>query len=248
MNHMNAISIEPPLQSSAEEKVIDILSTMKTHYPWFSLPQFLKTLFTSQAGAIKNYTSVFLAGDVPLQLMDIWWVESQAKTKFRNWVVEKSGTVCAQECSWLTDQASDGPHFTDAKFLRVTPKEMTVALVELFRLHDLMERYRRVTPQLQLFLHMVIGKDGSGSDSPGRTGRNIDVVSTVFMTICTVPICLCHAQGCTMLISMILNQRSRLLTYHTSINALVLWDNQVPKCVVQLLNRVRWCTSHRSTG
>ena len=220
---------------------------MKTRYPWFSLPQFLKTLFTSQAGAIKNYTTIFLAGDVPLQLMDIWWDESQAKTKFHDWVVKKAGTVCAQECSWLTDQASNGPHFADAKFLRVTPNEMMVTLVKSFFLHDLMERYRQVTPQLQSFLHMVIGKDGSGSDPPSRTGRNIDIVSIVFMAIiCTI--CLCLTQGCTTLISMILNQRSRLITYHASINALVLWDNQVPKRGIQLLNRVGWCTSHRSTG
>jgi len=47
---------------------------------------------------------------------------------------------------------------------------------------------------------------------------------------------------------MILNQRSCLLNYHGVMNALVLWDNQVPKRVIQLLNRVGWCTLHRSLG
>jgi hypothetical protein len=43
---------------------------------------------------------------------------------------------------------------------------------------------------------------------------------------------------------MILNLRSRLLNYHQAINSLLLWDNNVPKRIIQMLNRLGITSSH----
>jgi hypothetical protein len=51
-----------------------------------------------------------------------------------------------------------------------------------------------------------------------------------------------------MVTSMLLNLRSRLTNYHQAMNALVLWDNRVPKRIIQLCNRLGFCSSHTFQG
>ena len=179
MNMENTPPINGPQRSSAEAKVIDILSVMKTRYPRFSLRLFLETLFTSQNHIITNYSGIFLAGDGVLPLMDILWTKRASEDTMRDWVIDKAASICARECSWLTDHASDGPHYSDAKLLRVTPEDVTVSLVESFRLSDLTEQYDRLTPYLQAFLRVVVGKNSIGElegHPAARGGRNADDV------------------------------------------------------------------------
>jgi hypothetical protein len=51
-----------------------------------------------------------------------------------------------------------------------------------------------------------------------------------------------------MITSSILNLRSRMSNYHGAINALILWDNRVPKRVIQMLNHLGFCASHTFQG
>ncbi len=76
----------------------------------------------------------------------------------------------------LTDRASQGPHYDEAKALRVSSKKVTVALVRGFNMSRLLSRYEQLTPRFQEFLKSVIGKDGTS----GTEGlRNPDDVRTM---------------------------------------------------------------------
>lgn len=70
---------------------------------------------------------------------------------------------------------NEGPHYEDAQFLRVSPKDLTVSMVESFRMRDLTDRYERTTPRLQAFLRTVIGKESDGEEE-ASSGRNMDDV------------------------------------------------------------------------
>lgn len=107
--------------------------------------------------------------------MDIWWTKCKHDAGFQDWVVGCGASVCAKECSWLSDRASEGPHYEDAQFLRVSPKDLTVSMVESFRMRDLTDRYERTTPRLQAFLRTVIGKESDGEEE-ASSGRNMDDV------------------------------------------------------------------------
>ena len=187
----NTPPINGPQRSSAEAKVIDILSVMRTCYPRFSLRLFLETLFTSQNHIITNYSGIFLAGDGVLPLMDILWTKHASKDTMWDWVIDKAASICARECSWLTDHALDRPHYSDAKLLRVTPEDITVSLVESFCLSDLMEQYDQLTPYLQAFLRVVIGKNSIGElegHTAARGGRNADNVRHISFASCIVEV------------------------------------------------------------
>jgi hypothetical protein len=97
----------------------------------------------------------------------------------RTWVVQRGATVCAKECSWLTNRASEGPHFEDAKYLRVSPSRVTVDTMNNFRIDDLTKRYNRVTPNLQAFLQIIIGKQDQlrheQSQNPNHIGPWVSV-------------------------------------------------------------------------
>ncbi|KAG0707609.1 hypothetical protein DFH29DRAFT_871599 [Suillus ampliporus] len=187
----------------------------------FSLRTLLETLFSSEDSTIKHHANIFLAGGGPHQLMNLWWERIGARdSQFQEWVVEKAAEICSQECSWLTDKASEGPYYADALLLRVSPKNVTVDLVKKFRLDDLRMKYERVTPRLQTFLRTIIGKPHASSTTSGRT----------------------------MITSMVLNLRSRRVNLHPAITCLIMWDNQVPKRVVQLWNRYGASSSHPFQG
>ena len=96
-------------------------------------------LFTSDVGSITNTSNIFLANGGDLHLMDIWWGHQWEKHVLKSqvmykWVVEKAATVCAKECGWLTDNASKGPHFEDVQFLHMSPKQVTVEMLNTFHI------------------------------------------------------------------------------------------------------------------
>jgi len=191
MNPENIPPTDGPQRSSAEDKVIDILSEMKTRYPRFSLRLFLETLFTSKNRTITNYSEIFLAGNGVLPLMNTLFTKCSNKDGVQDWVIDKAASICARECSWLTDHASDGPHYSDAKLLRVTPEGVTVSLVESFRLSSLTGQYDRLTPYLQAFLRVVIGKNSIGESegrTAGRGGRSAEDVRHIAFSSCIVEV------------------------------------------------------------
>ncbi|KIJ15989.1 hypothetical protein PAXINDRAFT_52872, partial [Paxillus involutus ATCC 200175] len=124
-------------RSTPEDKTIEILAFMRARYPRFSLRH---TLFTSQHSMLKHSANIFMTGGGALHLMDIWWTKCKHDAGFQDWVVGCGASVCAKECSWLSDRASEGPHYEDAQFLRVSPKDLTVSMVESFRMRDLTDR------------------------------------------------------------------------------------------------------------
>jgi hypothetical protein len=137
-------------------------------------------LFTSDVGSITNTSNIFLADGGDLHLMDIWWGNRWEKHGLKNqamykWAVEKAATVCAKECGWLTDNASKGPHFEDAQFLRMSPKQVTIKMLNTFCIRDLAEQYEWVTPYLQHILKIIIGEKEGVQKS--KRHRNPDHVS-----------------------------------------------------------------------
>ncbi|KAF7968891.1 hypothetical protein HWV62_28926 [Athelia sp. TMB] len=211
---------------SDEEKARMVLDYLRDEFKGrFSLRKLLDTLFRSQHGAITITTGKFLADGGAVSIMGLWWAsEGTRSEEMSSWVVDRAAEVCAHECSRLTDTASKGQHFNIAKTLRISPKDVTAHLVDSFSIQELGERYTKATPHLQTFLQLLIG---AKPDSASTIKRHRD-----------------SDHGRTTVTSMLLNLRSRRVNYHTAINALVLWDNKVPKRAVQMLNRLGFCSSH----
>ncbi|KAJ6610216.1 hypothetical protein B0H10DRAFT_437356 [Mycena sp. CBHHK59/15] len=176
---------------------------MKGHFKRFSLHLFLETLFTSDNSSIKNWTNIYFQDGGAVQLMEIaiadrWRVDDILS----DLILDRAAEICTRETSWLTDQASKGPNYSDAVFLHVKATDMKVEMLHSFRIRELLDRYERTLPQFQRLLKVVIRKT-----EPVHTGsRDPDM-------------------GRTMVTSMILNLRSRLTLYHTTMNFLMLWDN-----------------------
>jgi len=61
----------------------------------------------------------------------------------------------------------------------VSPKQVTVAMLNAFRIQDLVERYERITPYLQHILKAIIGEKG-GMQKRKRS-CNSDHVSPAYM-------------------------------------------------------------------
>jgi hypothetical protein len=184
---------------SDEQKVLDILQYIQTRFRGrFSLRDFLHTLFTSDVGSITNTSNVFLADGGDIHLMDIWWGNRWEKRGLKSqtmykWAVEKAAAVCAKECGWLTDNASKGPHFEDAQFLRVSSKQVTIEMLNTFRIQDLAERYERVTPYLQHILKIIIGEKEGVPKS--KRSRNPDYVSLSAGFLILYPVLTCNCRA-----------------------------------------------------
>ncbi|KAJ6465270.1 hypothetical protein C8R45DRAFT_1173671 [Mycena sanguinolenta] len=204
------------------EKTLEILGFMKGHFKRFSLRLFLETLFTSDNGSIKNWTKIYFQDGGAVHLMKFAvadrWRDDEPLSDL---IVDKAAEICARETTWLTDQASRGPNYSDALFLRVKATNVRVDMLHSFRVRALLDRYERTLPRFQHLLKVIIGK--TEPKHPGS--RNPDM-------------------GRTMVPSMILNLRSRLTSYHTTINSFMLWDNGAPKKLIKILNRYGFCSSH----
>ncbi|KAF8964881.1 hypothetical protein BDZ97DRAFT_1659640, partial [Flammula alnicola] len=217
MNQENLCPNPPASQRqprrSDTEKAKDVLRYMADKCSYFSLRQFLETVFTSQDGDIQRSANTFLTSGRACGVMDEW-AKKIPSEEMLEWVMKKATKACRQEFSFLTDRASRGPHQDDANFLRLSADQVSVSLLEEFKLDDLNSRYMRVTPQFQHLLKGIIGKDG---DEENLTEEM-------------------KVRGRTLVTSMVLNLRSRRTNYHSVINGLVLWDNRVHKRVHQVFN------------
>ncbi|KAI0737485.1 hypothetical protein BC629DRAFT_1446172 [Irpex lacteus] len=212
---------------SEEQKVCAILGFMKEQFPRLSLKGFLNSLFRSEDPNIRTYTGIFLnrTKGGPWLMETVWdcGTRMQAKKyndKMSDWVIDKAAELCSHECSHLTDSASKGPHYGDAQRLRVKAKDVSVDMVRSFKLENLTGLYDRTLPRTQRILSAVIAKD-SGS-STARDANDARTYTT----------------------SMLLNMRSRNTNYHAAINALVYWDQQVPKRLLEAFNHIGLCSSY----
>ncbi len=156
---------------SEAQKVRAILGFMKEHFPRLSLRGFLKVLFRSEDTNIRTYTGIFLNRPQggPWLMETLWDCGTRMQAKKYNdqmsdWVVDKAAELCSHECSHLTDNASKGPHYGDARRLRVKAKDVSVDMVRSFKLENLTGLYDRTLPRTQRILSAVIAKD-SGSSS-----------------------------------------------------------------------------------
>ncbi|KAF8128810.1 hypothetical protein K438DRAFT_2000147 [Mycena galopus ATCC 62051] len=205
-----------------EQKTLAVLGFMKQHLGRFSLHLLLDTLFTSNNGSITNYTGMYFQSGGASHLMEIAignrWKQDDA---LANHIVDKAAEICSREASWLTDQASKGPNFADAEFLRVKATDVQVEMLQSFRIQDLLDRYDRTLPCLQHLLKAVIGK----TEPVHPSSRNPDM-------------------GRAMVTSTLLNLRSRLTCYHAVMNSLMLWDNRASQKLVKVLNRYGFCSSY----
>lgn len=123
---------------SDDEKCIEILQFMKEKIKRFSLPLLLNTLFTSDNSYIKNTTNMYLAQNGACHLLEMvvgdrWKQDEQ----LCDCILDKAAAICGREASWLTDQASNGPNYLDAQFLRVKATDVRVDMLKSFRIHDL---------------------------------------------------------------------------------------------------------------
>ncbi|KAJ6545287.1 hypothetical protein B0H19DRAFT_899522, partial [Mycena capillaripes] len=117
-------SVRAPKKSD-EQKTLEILGFMKQNFGRFSLRLLLDTLFTSDNGSIKNYTTIYFQSGGAQHLIeravgDRWKHDDD----LADCILDKAAEICGREVSWLTDQASKGPNYSDAEFLRVKATDM----------------------------------------------------------------------------------------------------------------------------
>ncbi|KAJ7852487.1 hypothetical protein B0H14DRAFT_2354750 [Mycena olivaceomarginata] len=128
------------------EKTVSVLNFMG-QFNGFFLKDFLTVLFTSESPAITNVTNSYLGRGGAVHLLKVgvmrYW-QFDVDSTVKNWIVEKAAAICAQEASFLTDQASRGPHF--------------VQRLQTFSVLDLVALYDHTTPHIQAILGAAIRK------------------------------------------------------------------------------------------
>ncbi|KAJ7939065.1 hypothetical protein B0H13DRAFT_2226293 [Mycena leptocephala] len=220
-------SRERALKTTDLDKACMVLGFMKENWPRFSLKDLLTVLFTSKDQRITVTANSYLATGGRLHLLHmIAGDEAPLDEPVTDWILSKAADLCDREASYLTENASRGPHFKEALHLRVPADSITVQHLQSFSLLKLLDIYEETTPGLQKLLKAVIKKQPDHSSNAKRSPRNPDIARVVIT-------------------SMILNMRSRETNLHAAINSLVLWDGNVPRRVIQILNRFAFCASHK---
>jgi len=125
----------------------------------FPLQKFLERLFTLDSGNVKRFSKKFVSEGSYLGTMEI----SGANNiwRFRESHIHRVGggkaaSTCVEEASWLSNRACEGPNEDDAKFLRVTAKNVSVSIVNNFHIHDLTAQYDHATLHFQLILKSIV--------------------------------------------------------------------------------------------
>lgn len=172
-------TLPPPIQATQprrtdQQKVVEVLRFMKAQFPRLSLRKFLNTLFRSEDGAITNWTSMFIQDSGMLDIMDLWWARAGGDEDMEDWVISRAAGICKKEVDGLTDTARKSQHYEEVKSLRLSPKDVTVKMVNSFRLGELGMKYERLTPRLQHILRAVIG----GGEPTSHYERDRKHVST----------------------------------------------------------------------
>ncbi|KAK7473220.1 hypothetical protein VKT23_001318 [Stygiomarasmius scandens] len=217
---------------SPVQRVEDVLKYMKAKHYRLSLQTFLDIL-TGDSGQsseyIKHTTGIFFADEQSSLKIIRQLFERGGKLKkssYRDWVLERGREIYVREFSQLTEAASDGKHYGDALSLRLSAKDMSMERAASFRILELQELYNRALPNFQDLLCAVVGKEGKSSDSKKRN----PIIGRTFAT------------------SMLLNLRSRRVSYHATIIGLVMWHNNASKRLIQLFNQCGLSISLPSLG
>jgi hypothetical protein len=102
---------------SNDEKAVEILQFMKNQFPQFSMQDLLSSIFSSDLGSIKNYTTKYLEQGGRMDLLDLLVGKNLHHDEALSvWIMEKAAQICQREFSQLTDRASRGAHYADAEF------------------------------------------------------------------------------------------------------------------------------------
>lgn len=229
------------------EKTLAVLEYFKK-FSRFSIRTFLETLFSSDSPNINTVVGIFLENGGGVALMKLLWERERRGKRgeeIRGWIVERAAEICAKEFSLVTDRASQGPHYEDAKALRVPADRTTVSLARTFSFGRLLSCYERTLPHFQCILKTVIAKEGR---SETENMRNPDNVSKMISSFNHSKLMRQYCQGRTMATSILLNLRSRTTNYHAAVNTMILWEQQASKKLVQILNRTGICSSYEYQG
>lgn len=166
---------------SNEQKTLAVLEFMKDKFPRLSLRLLLTEIFTSDNPAITNVTNTYLSMGGRIHLLETaMGGKFLLDSEITDWIMGKATAICTREVQGLTDMASKGDHFEDAKYLRLSANSITVDRLRSFSVPGLLKLYERTTPRLQEFLTAVIGKDSPPSTdlAVARSQRNPDMVSS----------------------------------------------------------------------
>lgn len=230
---------------SDEEKVVEVLQSLNNlDSRRFSLPTFLKTLFTSNDPQITVFTNQFLAADGAIDLLNIWEARLKADQalKLASWAVEKAALVCAHHASLLTDQSYHGPFKKEAEYLRMPPAEMTLARLNEFSSEGLCKIYDNTMSPLQVILKAVMGKEGK---SRGQKTRNPDAVRVYIAHSSCFRSSSCKAR--TYVTSVLLNIRTRRTNLHQQVLGVIAWRLGVKRRFIQLMNQLGGLPSYPTT-
>ncbi|KAJ7272029.1 hypothetical protein B0H12DRAFT_1044160, partial [Mycena haematopus] len=108
-------------KTSATEKTVAILAFIKDTFPKFSLKNLLTELFTSENSAIKNVTNTYLGTGGHIHILETAFGDKVIyNPTVASWILDKAAEICSREVSQLTDTASKGDYWEEAKSLRLS--------------------------------------------------------------------------------------------------------------------------------
>jgi hypothetical protein len=170
-------SRERAVKTTDLEKACTVLQFMKENWPRFSLKDFLTVIFTSKDPRITVTANSYLATGGRLHLLCMLaGNEATLDDNVNDWILSKAADLCDREASYLTENASRGPHFKEALYLRVPADTITVQHLQSFSLPKLLETYEQTTPGLQKLLRAVIKKQPDHRSGAKRSPRDPDMV------------------------------------------------------------------------
>ncbi|KAL0577988.1 hypothetical protein V5O48_003991, partial [Marasmius crinis-equi] len=210
------------LPTDDEQKTLSVLSFIQAAFPaHFTFVKFLRLIFTSNHPAIrKSCGYLFSPNNFDIFRAYHRLFSDKENVLMNAWVVKEAAGICGEEIDSITKGSyHSAPALRDiANRLRVPSKQVDLKMVQRSRIVSLQQDYAFALKHLQTFLRKVVD-----SDNEAREGiENSLLMST----------------------SILLNARSQKTNYHQVINGLMLWDNRVPKRVVQALNQYGVCSSH----
>ncbi|KAJ7214360.1 hypothetical protein GGX14DRAFT_317281, partial [Mycena pura] len=105
------------------DKAKQVLNYMDSKLKRFTLRDLLDIFLTSDDEFMKHRRSMYLASPGPVYMLDLVLRAAGGITPdISNWIVAIAADICNYEASHLTDQASSGPYYEDAKLLRMPAK------------------------------------------------------------------------------------------------------------------------------
>jgi hypothetical protein len=141
------------------EKACTVLQFMKEHWPRFSLKDFLTVIFTSKDPRITVTGNSYLATGGHLHLLCmVAGNEVPLDEDVNDWILSDAADLCDREASYLTENASRGPHLKEVLYLQDPADTVTVQHLHSFSLPKFLDAYEQTTPGLQKLLRAMIKK------------------------------------------------------------------------------------------